>query len=882
MCSIVKVTDPKAALLAAQCLKKGCVVALPTDTLYGLACDATNSKAINILYEIKKRDVNKPLAICVSEITDIPKWADTHTVSFELLAELLPGPVTIVFNRSEHLNLELNPNVTKVAVRIPDHKFMRQLLKLMDSPLALTSANESNEPSTLCITEFQKLWSQLSVVIDGGIISNPERFGSTIVDLSEENVYSIVRKGMYSTQPKLPFPQKKKASILKNTKDKMNQILSHDNSTKKMVLHPNEPITTVDEVSRSPRVTRSCSQLPQTPKSQRPNTCRTPTSHQPITPKTPSTLLSDLHLGSPRTPSSLLRSLKLDSPKRKIDTALEFASPKRVFKDADATSSGAASAVDATSTSDAVRSVSGSRSSASDVASRSRSSASDIASPRMKLFAEDKTSLQDSSSKRTRSRNDSPAKPVESPLKISDRLNLCLRRRDSSEANPVAISPLKRLVSSPAKKSDESPLKRSQGRSKSPLKTSSSAKDSPKRSQDKTPIKPNKGFGSSPLKRSQRLESPLKRNSVKLKSSADIENELFDSDLDDSPEKLDSPLKNSGIPLKNPSDNFASPRRSLRLTIDSPKKVGKFNLENISGAARSKNSPQIDRFNLENTAVATRSPLKIDSPRKISAYNSENTLRSPLKRDSSREISKYNSENASVTTRSPMKIDSPRKIDKHNLASIRSPLKTEADCLRPLSPIKNIILDKKSPFKAFIRDDEDLIKRSPAKLCSPRKLLFSEDKPKVEEKAKDSCELPGREVQLEGIRQFLLGHVNNETSGSMYISGPPGTGKSASLNLLVSRAEVVGWGNGGLGRRRRPKKPHSLFGSRAWLACLVAESVVAHFGRVQTFHEQSRSVEEQKKIFSAAQLQGHASEDQHKREKPMFEGWKGRAMTLTP
>ncbi|KAI5754135.1 hypothetical protein M8J77_006034 [Diaphorina citri] len=52
--------------------------------------------------------------------------------------------------------------------------------------------------------------------------------------------------------------------------------------------------------------------------------------------------------------------------------------------------------------------------------------------------------------------------------------------------------------------------------------------------------------------------------------------------------------------------------------------------------------------------------------------------------------------------------------------------------------------------------------------------------------------------------------------------------------------------------------------------------------RVQTFHEQSRSVEEQKKIFSAAQLQGHASEDQHKREKPMFEGWKGRAMTLTP
>lgn len=196
MCSIIKVTEPNATLLATDCLKKGHVVALPTDTLYGLACDASNSEAVQVLYDIKKRDSNKPLAICVSEIKDIPKWADIHTISLDLLAELLPGPVTLIFNRSEQLNVELNPNITKVAVRIPDHAFLRQILKLMDSPLALTSANQSNEPSSLSISEFRPLWNELSVVFDGGVISNPDRLGSTIVDLSVINCYSVVRKGV--------------------------------------------------------------------------------------------------------------------------------------------------------------------------------------------------------------------------------------------------------------------------------------------------------------------------------------------------------------------------------------------------------------------------------------------------------------------------------------------------------------------------------------------------------------------------------------------------------------------------------------------------------------------------------------------------------------
>lgn len=73
------------------------------------------------------------------------------TVSSELLKELLPGPVTVVFERSSDLNPNLNPHTSLVGVRIPDHVFIRRLAKACNGPLALTSANRSSSQSTLSI-----------------------------------------------------------------------------------------------------------------------------------------------------------------------------------------------------------------------------------------------------------------------------------------------------------------------------------------------------------------------------------------------------------------------------------------------------------------------------------------------------------------------------------------------------------------------------------------------------------------------------------------------------------------------------------------------------------------------------------------------------------
>ncbi|NXC22483.1 YRDC protein, partial [Corythaeola cristata] len=117
----------------------------------------------------------------------------------ELLRDLLPGPVTLVLKRSEELNKDLNPFTSLVGVRIPNHPFIRELARACSGPLALTSANISCQASTLTVSEFQDLWPQLSLIIDGGPIGgvqSPEcRLGSTVVDLSVSGKFTIIRPG---------------------------------------------------------------------------------------------------------------------------------------------------------------------------------------------------------------------------------------------------------------------------------------------------------------------------------------------------------------------------------------------------------------------------------------------------------------------------------------------------------------------------------------------------------------------------------------------------------------------------------------------------------------------------------------------------------------
>lgn len=179
-------------------LRSGAVVAVPTDTLYGLACSANCSAALDAVYRLKGRSEAKPLAVCLGRVVDVYRYCHVK-VPEGLLKDLLPGPVTLVMERSEELNKDLNPFTPLVGIRIPDHAFMQDLAQMFGGPLALTSANLSSQPSSLNVKEFQDLWPQLSLVIDGGPIGDGKsprcRLGSTVVDLSAPGKFDIIRAG---------------------------------------------------------------------------------------------------------------------------------------------------------------------------------------------------------------------------------------------------------------------------------------------------------------------------------------------------------------------------------------------------------------------------------------------------------------------------------------------------------------------------------------------------------------------------------------------------------------------------------------------------------------------------------------------------------------
>ena len=185
-----------AAGQAAADLTAGNIVAVPTDTIYGVACLVQVATAVDKLYALKGRHPEKSISICLPDPGDLPTWADTSPVEAGLLTDLLPGPVTLCFDRSPDLNPAFNPDARLVGVRVPDAPFVREVCRRVGAtPVALTSANLSQAQSCLEVPEFLgALGHGLASVFDGGRLGS-DRQGSTIINLSQKGHYRVMRNG---------------------------------------------------------------------------------------------------------------------------------------------------------------------------------------------------------------------------------------------------------------------------------------------------------------------------------------------------------------------------------------------------------------------------------------------------------------------------------------------------------------------------------------------------------------------------------------------------------------------------------------------------------------------------------------------------------------
>ena len=178
-------------------LKKGETVVIPTDTIYGLACDALNEKAVEKLYQIKERDRQKGLPIFVNSIEMARRLAYIDKKKEAFLNKIWPGPITVVVHAKDAIPRIAIGNRETVALRLPDYKFITDLITAFGKPVTGTSANISgNEPIRSAI-EAREQWKRETtkpvLIINAGEIKNTEP--STIVDITGPSPI-ILRSGI--------------------------------------------------------------------------------------------------------------------------------------------------------------------------------------------------------------------------------------------------------------------------------------------------------------------------------------------------------------------------------------------------------------------------------------------------------------------------------------------------------------------------------------------------------------------------------------------------------------------------------------------------------------------------------------------------------------
>lgn len=199
MSEFIKIYEdkPNEAAIAkvVKVLKDGGLVIYPTDTVYGLGCDITNTKALERIAKIKgvKLDKANFSFVChdLSNLSDYVKQIDTAT--FKLLKRALPGPYTFILPGNNNLPKEFKKKTT-VGIRIPDNSIALEIVRQLGNPIVSTSIHDEDdviEYTTDPELIFEKWQNLVDMVIDGGYGDN---MGSTIIDLSGDEPI-VVREG---------------------------------------------------------------------------------------------------------------------------------------------------------------------------------------------------------------------------------------------------------------------------------------------------------------------------------------------------------------------------------------------------------------------------------------------------------------------------------------------------------------------------------------------------------------------------------------------------------------------------------------------------------------------------------------------------------------
>ena len=187
---------------AAELIKNGELVGIPTETVYGLGADASNEKAVAMIFKAKGRPADNPLIV---HLADFSQAADYTTnvppLAYKLAEHFCPGPLTIILPKNDRIPMITSGGLDTVGIRVPSHPVMHRLIELSGRPIAAPSANISGYPSPTSAQHVMRdMNGRIAAVVDGG--QSEIGLESTVIAIEGEDSVRILRPG-YVTRERL-------------------------------------------------------------------------------------------------------------------------------------------------------------------------------------------------------------------------------------------------------------------------------------------------------------------------------------------------------------------------------------------------------------------------------------------------------------------------------------------------------------------------------------------------------------------------------------------------------------------------------------------------------------------------------------------------------
>ncbi len=179
---------------AVEVLRRGGIILYPTDTVWGIGCDATNQEAVERIYKLKGSVNKKGMIVLLDKPAEVGRYIRrVPEVAYDLM-ELTDKPLTLILDGAVGVAENLIPEEGSLAVRVPDHDFCRRVVGKLRRPLVSTSANFSGEPTPVKFSDIvEGIKSGVDMVVSPSFEGNPTRQASSIMMIKEDGEFKILR-----------------------------------------------------------------------------------------------------------------------------------------------------------------------------------------------------------------------------------------------------------------------------------------------------------------------------------------------------------------------------------------------------------------------------------------------------------------------------------------------------------------------------------------------------------------------------------------------------------------------------------------------------------------------------------------------------------------